>query len=385
MPEPVPVFTGTLTSPYPHYTQCTTADNYSSLNQYIQMAIAAVIAGGVALAIVGASTIPWCYVLAAEIGLMAGGLAYCNWWLNDRLICLPADVGANSGPAVDVCAVGMFVTKDQNDPSIWPYDLPDLDTDWTMDIVLYGTESGAPVDVLIGETQAIKNLGLGFENGGNGQTDSFVLQGVYDGSSEAYMNGGVTVTSPILHCEVEGAGVYDYQNWLTTFFWVAVAGLIAQEALAAIPGIGTIVSAIIALLAFLASLLGFYTSENDQASAPTAPGGSQPLNFNPPGSATGNPASVVCVVGTWVYDSAHDGWNEIHPAKYIQAIGTTGASIGGDYAWDPSWASQCGMVAQANSPPTQGNQALPANQWIIYPLVDGCGSYPAGPPPPPIK
>ena len=28
------------------------------------------------------------------------------------------------------------------------------------------------------------------------------------------MNGGITITNPVLHCEVEGAGVADYQNWL---------------------------------------------------------------------------------------------------------------------------------------------------------------------------
>jgi hypothetical protein len=384
MPEHVPVFPGTISSPYPHYTQCVTADNYSSLNQYVQMAIAAILAGGVSLAIVAGSAIPWCYVVAIEIGLMAGGLAYCNWWLNDRLICLPADLNANTGPAVDVCTVGMFVTQDHNDPSIWPYDLPDLDTDWTMDIVVYGTEPAAPVDVLIGETQAIRNLGLGFENGGQGQTDSFTLQGVYDGSGEAYLNGGATVTSPVLHCEVEGAGVYDYQNWLQTFFWVAVAGLIAQEALAAVPGIGTILSAIAALLAFLASLFGFYTSENDQASAPTGPN-SQPLTFTPPGQASGSPASVVVVVGTWVYDSAHDGWNEIHPAKYIQVVGATSAALGGAYSWNPSWEDQCGMIGQATTPGTLNNQQLPPNQWIIHPTIDGCGDYPSTPPPPPIK
>lgn len=45
MAQTVPVFTGTLTNPYPHYTQCVTADNYNSLNQYIQAALSAIVTG----------------------------------------------------------------------------------------------------------------------------------------------------------------------------------------------------------------------------------------------------------------------------------------------------------------------------------------------------
>jgi hypothetical protein len=389
MSQTVPVFTGVVANPYPAYTQCVEANDYDSLNQYIQGAAAALLAGGVAAVIVFASGLPWCYLLATETGLMAFGLAYCHWWLNDRLICLPADVTATTGPAVDVCAVGMFVRDDQNDPSAWPYDLPDLDTDWTMDIVLYGTDPGVPVDILIGETNAIRNLGLGFENGGQGQTDSYILQGVYDGSSSAYQNGGATVTSSILHCEVEGAGVYDYSNWLLVLFWATVSGLAVQEALAAIPVIGPVLSVIWsivwAILMFLASLLGFYTSENDQANQPSGSPGSQPLTFNSPGSASGTAASVVCVVGTWVYDSAHDGWNEIHPVKMVQQLGSTTPGPGGTYGWDPSWAAQCGMMNQAASPQTKGNQRQSANGWIIHPVVDGCGAYATTPPEPPLQ
>jgi hypothetical protein len=274
----------------------------------------------------------------------------------------------------------MFVKSDQDDVSAWPFNVPELDTDWTMDLVLFGTEPGNPVDILIGETEAIQNLGLGFENNGQGQTDSYILQGEYDGSSAAYMNGGATMTSPVLHCEVEGAGVHDYLNWLQATFWVAVAGLIAQEALAALPAVSAAVSEFMALLAFLLSLIGFYASENDQASQPTAPGQSQ-IAFNPPGSISGPAATVVCVVGTWVFDSAHEGWNEIHPVKFVQALGTTSPSLAG-YSWDASWGMQCGMLNAAGSVGTLSNQSLASNGWIIHPLVDGCGTYPTPQPVP---
>ncbi len=386
MSPTVPVFTGVVSNPYPHYTTCVEAAEFDPENQYVQMAIAGIFAGGIAFAVAAATTAtPWCYLAAAGITLIAAGLAYCSWWLTDRLICLPADVNALTGPEVDVCAVGMFVNQDQTDPSVWPFDLPDLDTDWTMDIVLYGTEpSDSTVDVLMGETEAIKNLGLGFENGGQGQTASYVLSGTYDGSSEAYMNGGVTITSPVLHCEVEGAGVADYQNWLQACFWIAVAALLAQVAAAAIPVIGPVVSAILALLAWLLSLVGFYASETDHPSQPVSPG-DQPLTFTPPGQQSGQPASVVCVIGTWAFDSAHDGWNEIHPVKSIQSVGTMAPSVAG-YSWDSSWTRQCDMMNKASSPPTKASQREPSNGWIIHPLVDGCGTYPTAPvTPPPLQ
>lgn len=37
---------------------------------------------------------------------------------------------------------------------------------------------------------------------------------------------------------------------------------------------------------------------------------------------TGRGADILVVKGSWVYDSAHEGWNEIHPIKHCQTIGT---------------------------------------------------------------
>jgi hypothetical protein len=95
--------------------------------------------------------------------------------------------------------------------------------------------------------------------------------------------------------------------------------------------------------------------------------------------------------GTWVYDSAHTGWNEIHPIKQCQKIGTM---IG--QGWTeiqisdnpvvvqqitdiPGWISGwCKLLDTPNDPATVANQQLPQNQWTVHPLVDGCdpGSSP---------
>src|SRR5580704_10752600 len=130
MPEPVPVFTGTVSNPYPSYTQCVQPGDYNSQSQYMQAFLAALLAGSVAAAIVAALGPEfWCFTLAVLLGAIAGGLAYCNWWLNDRLICLPVDTNPAdptylapiaNGPAVDVCAVGMYITPpDGGPPQPW--------------------------------------------------------------------------------------------------------------------------------------------------------------------------------------------------------------------------------------------------------------------------
>lgn len=64
---------------------------------------------------------------------------------------------------------------------------------------------------------------------------------------------------------MEGAGVYEFQNWLKALFWFTVAGLVVQEALSAFPPVAAAVSLFWAFFAFLLSLLGVYVSENNQA------------------------------------------------------------------------------------------------------------------------
>jgi hypothetical protein len=90
------------------------------------------------------------------------------------------------------------------------------------------------------------------------------------------------------------------------------------------------------------------------------------------------------VKGTWVYDSAHEGWNEIHPIKHCQRIGT----------WEGSWTAAgfppgyekeavdrwCGAIGKAADPLVVSEQERPENQWQIHPSVDGCRPAEATPP-----
>jgi hypothetical protein len=396
----VPVFTGTITKPIPWYTNCVEADSYEPTSQYLKAALAGIITAAISVAIVAATGIPWLIPFAVELTAMAGGLAYCDWWLNDRLICLPGDETATTGPPVDVCMVGMFVSSDQDPVSAIPFAVGDLDNDWTMDLVVYGTEPGQPNNILqvedtamttlIPKTQGVGQTGLSFENNGQGQTTSWLIRNLYTGQSMEQANGGTTFTSYILHAEVEGPGIKDFQSWLTALFFATVAALLVALAVSALPVVGPAVAAILAALMFLLSLLGFYMSESDQANQPnpTGPNGSQAIPIQGPSGLNGaQPATVLCVIGRWSYDSAHDGWNEIHPVKSVQVLGTMDGADPNGFSWGTAWADQCQAMNAATSTATLVGQLQPANGWHIHPVLDGCGPYPppAPPPDPPVN
>jgi hypothetical protein len=91
----------------------------------------------------------------------------------------------------------------------------------------------------------------------------------------------------------------------------------------------------------------------------------------------------VVITGDWVYDAAHAGWTELHPAKSVQKI---------PHNWleddDPTSVQAfkdvfnrwCTLAHQADDPSVRDAQANPENEWALHPTVDGC--QPAGTPPP---
>lgn len=353
---------------YRQFTHCVSPGNY--IGGAIGQTIVGAAIGAIPLVIALASGVPaGPAVLIGMIAAVMAVLAYCRWWLYDRLICLGGDV----------CAVGRLLTVE---PPSGKSGLDAFDTDYSINLLLAPHNIGANQATvegdglqgrLIANQQAIKDLGIEFEGETSRLTNS-------------------DPPSAVLHAEFEGGGVYKLMLVCLALLGYLTAATIAAAIICAIPIIGWIACLIISLI--FAAIAG----------AILAVGMANALND------TGNPADasenlgnleqgkdLLVVKGTWVFDSAHEGWNEIHPIKHCQRIGL----------WESSWEKAfdtirnqvpagttvdamtyvkfwCDAIASAGSPLTVGEQAKPQNQWTIHPLIDGCEPRDPHDDPPPI-
>ena len=91
-------------------------------------------------------------------------------------------------------------------------------------------------------------------------------------------------------------------------------------AVCSIPVIGWIACFILSIAAVVITVAGIVNALNDTGN----PSDVNPniSSIHPAEVPDGNGADVLVVKGTWVYDSAHEGWNEIHPIKQCQKVGT---------------------------------------------------------------
>jgi hypothetical protein len=206
---------------------------------------------------------------------------------------------------------------------------------------------------------------------------------VYDGSVQWQCGGPVpSVTS--LEVEFEGAGVWDlYQALIAA---AAVAGVGAVFCL--IPIIGWIVCLILSLVALAIAGIGAGVALSDDSAENQA---NSQVGVIHPGQ------DVLFVLGRWVYDSAHTGWNELHPVLFCQRIAQVPQpDLVAGQPWQnfPDLGPQnlqatvsgfCGLANDALSPLTFAAQLQPQNQWTIHPLVDGCTTDVGGPPPSPLQ
>jgi hypothetical protein len=322
--------------PYRQYTKCV------SVNNYIGKVAAQVIAGAALGAIpllAGASVVP-----GVLLALLFAILAYCRWWLYDRLICLGGDV----------CAVGYVITVEP--PSEKSF-LDKFDTDYSFNLVLAPNRYGA--------TQA--QVEATFQ--GNLVAEQPDIQSHknldWAGHSAAkYQNDKPTA---VLHCEFEGGGVYD----LMLAVLAAIAFATAAIIVCAIPVFGWIACLILNAIAAAITLVGIVVALNDTGNPNDVNPNLGELHTN---DETGRGADILVVRGTWVYDSAHEGWNEIHPIKHCQRC-TNDTYSGGWSTYGDGTALRdqwCEAIGKATAPATIDNQTKPENQWTTHPLIDGC-------------
>jgi hypothetical protein len=323
---------------YVQHTKCTSRANYIG-SVAAQVIIAAAVMALPLLA--GAGFVP-----GLAIVILGAIIAYCRWWLYDRLICLGGDV----------CALGWVATVE---PPSEKSGLDAFDTDYSFSMVL------APG--LDGITQADAEQGpQGKLIAPRAETSGLDWQGL---QVTQWANRD---KSAVLHCEFEGAGVYD----LMLAALAALAFATAAAIVCAIPVIGWIACAILSAIAGLIVLGGIIGALSDTGDPNDVDPSLGEIHMN---DATGRGADILLVHGTWVYDSAHEGWNEIHPIKQCQRIGTWEGywDMADPTAYIKRW---CDAIGTASDPLTATTQERPEHTWEIHPLIDGCdpGPAPAG-------
>jgi hypothetical protein len=359
---------------YRQYTKCANIGSFVGFTwvQYVMAGGAAVVAAALTVLLGGA------FVPALMVGVLSAIIAYCLWWLYDRLICLGGDI----------CIVGFVLSVETPDEKSG---LDSYDTDYSLNLVLppnlvgasrASVETSQPFGKFMKKQSDITNYsfaGYHLPFSGNLVT-KFSTGDPYGGQ----------FTTDCMHAELEGGGVYD----LLQACYAALALAAAAAAVCAVPIFGWIACIVLSLASGLVTLGGIMNALNDTGN---------PTDVNPnltsihaADAPDGSGADILLVAGTWVYDSAHEGWNEIHPIKQCQKIGSMlnqqwkeiqiGPAprdvlvISDIRAFAESW---CTLLGTANDPVTIANQQLPENKWQLHPLVDGC--QPTNPAPPPIR
>jgi hypothetical protein len=333
--------------PYVQHTKCVKPEDHSGLaSGLIATAIAALVLllSGVGLGAIG---------IVATSAL----LAYCRWWLYDRLVCLGGDR----------CAVGLLVATH---PPSQKSGFDAFDTDYSIDLLL-APDFPRDCDIPVSETEPDQSNACLVQYLNGFQADlikrqlsgpKFKFRGEYS-DAPFMLNPSAKpklVKVPILHAEFEGGGVWILYNAAIAALAVSAVGAV----LCMIPIIGWIACLIAALIA--AAIIGIAAAValNDTGS---------PTDVNSELDELHSYVDVLLVRGTWVYDSAHEGWNEIHPIKHCQRVIDSGGGLTG---WPADIKDRverwCEAVGTAHSPLTQTEQEKPENKWEIHPVIDGC-------------
>jgi hypothetical protein len=338
---------------YRQYTNCTSINNY--IGKWVAQAIVAAAIGVfplIAAAIAGAALAP-----AILIPILLAIIAYCRWWLFDRLICLGGDR----------CAVGLLISVEPPDQKSG---LDAFDTDYSVNLLLAPNAIGATQAEVESSFQGalIKN-----------QLEGHGLD--WQGEKATTPNSG-NPDSAVLHAEFEGAGVYD----LLLACLIALGLAAIATVICAIPVVGWLACIIMAIIIAAVVGIGMAVALGDTGN---------PTDVNENLGNLEQGVDILAVRGTWVYDSAHEGWNELHPIKQAQKAGEfhgnwedvfeavkdllpAGATPNAE-TFVKFW---CDALVNATAPTTVIAQGKPENTWVIHPVIDGCKPEDEEPEPP---
>jgi hypothetical protein len=287
------------------------------------------------------------------IGLVLLVIAFLTWWLHGRLICLG---GVR-------CAIGAVRSVGDPQPTS-----KGGDDDATLNVYLAPGPTNLKSDKevywntlqgeLLKEQSQVLQIGRGY---------------VREGKNLKYVQS--------LHCEFEGSGIRNVLIWANVILALLVAALLVMTLVP--PPVGPILGLILRILAAVLSVgaLGI------QFFGPLNPG--DPTDVNPDlNKSVLVPGALVVVKGDWIYDSLHQGWNEIHAVHACQIIsevrlnedGSWPADIGGGKGLDTpekvkalvdEW---CLAVDQADEAEEGGSRDNPEHDWVVHPYVDGCST-----------
>jgi hypothetical protein len=338
-----------MTVPYRQYTRCVEAQDFVDFSRAVRIAAAGITSGAIAAALAAAAAEPWCLLIAAEIGLLVSVIAYCRIWLYDRLICLGGDVEV----------IGVVASISPPNTALWDFD---WDNDYSINLLMencayHCTRAQAagslPYGNLVRQQPGIASIGR-HTPGHAAFTDP-------DGTPHTFG----------LHCEFEGEGNQTLLDAAEAALAFAVGALIAclllPWPLALMLGVAAL------LLMILAAIIGNYVRGGSPEDVEPGVGELHPIQTDAEGNVVPG-ASMVYVAGTWVYDSLHEGWNEIHPIKAFTLVG-------GPEGWPGDWGGPPVVIERVNealddaaSDQTRDHQRKREHQWEIHPSVDGCSS-----------
>ena len=432
----------------PQYTKCVDESNYSELSYARIGLLLAITTGAGIFALLSIS-----FSLVAVAALLEALRYVLDWLVNGKLICLNRKVSTDcvcSGSA-GVCAIGEIVDTENVGQDKNP--IEDIDDDYAINLALF------PFDMAEFANRGFVEPGKRLRGTKLAYTDSFrtFLQSVMavatqpsrpqadlltrslsvhgevtefgylrtmvmhdDGSYVPWTNivgrdsgtpspAMLTDASaddlrwveyqaaqknlnprkfsvPVLHCEFEGSRTRDM---LAALEWFPFGSSYCKKNWFT-KLVCRVLSAVFAPIALAAVLLAWLRNTEGSTNGALVDGG------------TIGPTNRVIVRGSWVYDSGHQGWNEIHAVRIVQRVENVPTDPAGFKLFLQTWCDvlhetpvterpnpspfPIGVALPQSSPAaaaTLDAQGRPENQWECHPLIDGCQPVDRQPPPPP--